>query len=225
MDKHLYIEELHVGYNQLPILHGVQCDFKSGELTALIGRNGMGKSSFLRTLAGLQKPLSGKVFWKNKDLLTLSPRERAQHVSIVLTERIPLQGIDVWTLLEMADYPSIGGFRIFPRQSYELKQKIERSLEILGIAHLSAKSLAELSDGEMQKVMIARSLVQNTPVILMDEPTAFLDYVAKEELFEQLKSLVKTEDLLILFTSHDLDLVNRYADNIYKIEEGTILMT
>jgi iron complex transport system ATP-binding protein len=223
MRKHVHIEGLSVGYGQRTILSDVHCDFGVGEVVAIIGRNGHGKSTFLRTLAGLQKALSGKVFLNGDDLLRLSPRERATRVSIVLTERIPLHGINVRTMLEMANFPSLGNFQLFKHKQKEvLEQRIDTALKQLDIVNLSNKPLAELSDGEMQKAMIARSLVQNTTIVLMDEPTAFLDYVAKEELFKTLKELAKSQGLIIVFTSHDIDLVNRYADKIYKIEEGKI---
>src|SRR5690606_9733339 len=113
MKKHVHIEGLSIGYGQRTILSDVHCDFVVGEVVAIIGRNGHGKSTFLRTLAGLQKALSGKVFLNGDDLLRLSPRERATRVSIVLTERIPLHGIDVRTMLEMANFPSLGNFQLF----------------------------------------------------------------------------------------------------------------
>jgi iron complex transport system ATP-binding protein len=226
MKQQMHIESLSIGYGQRTILSDAHCDFNSGELVAIIGRNGQGKSTLLRTLAGLQKASSGKVLFNGQDLLSLSPKARATQVSIVLTERIPLQGVNVRTMLEMANFPTLANFQIFKhRQKEILEQRIDSALNHLNIVHLANKPLAELSDGEMQKAMIARSLVQNTTIILMDEPTAFLDYVAKEELFKTLKELAISQELIIVFTSHDIELVNRYADKIYKIEEGTISLT
>ncbi len=223
MSSLLHIKNIAVGYGKNAILKDISLDIHRGEIIGLIGRNGTGKTTLLRTLAGLQKPVSGNVFIDSQSLYSLTPKERAKRVSIVLTQRIALQGINVHSLLEMGRFPSLNAFPFLQRKNEEqVNALVDACLEKLNIQHLAEKSLAQLSDGELQKAMIARSLVQQTPLILMDEPTAFLDYVAKEELFIQLKKLAKEENIAILFSSHDLELVNKYADRIFKVEEGLI---
>jgi len=225
MSSLLHIQNLAVGYKQKTLLRDISFEINRGEVVALIGRNGTGKTTLLRTLSGLQEPLQGNVLIEGKELHRLKPRERAKMVSIVLTHRIVLQGIDVRTLLAMGKYPALNAFPFFKNSNAkEDALWIDACLHKLNIMHLADKPLAEISDGELQKAMIARSLVQQTPLILMDEPTAFLDYVAKEELFEQLKTLAKEENIAILFSSHDLELVRKYADRVVKVEDGKCLL-
>lgn len=221
MPSLLQIQYLSVGYKQKTLLRDISFEINRGEIVALVGRNGTGKTTLLRTLSGLQDPMQGKVLIEGKELHHLKPRERAKLVSIVLTHRIVLQGIDVRTLLEMGRYPAMHAFPFLKNNNAaDDAQLIDACLHKLNITHLADKPLAEISDGELQKAMIARSLVQQTPLILMDEPTAFLDYVAKEELFEQLKRLAVEENIAILFSSHDLELVKKYADKVVQVEEG-----
>lgn len=223
MSSLLHIQNLAVGYKQKSLLRDISFEINRGEVVALIGRNGTGKTTLLRTLSGLQEPLQGKVSIEGKELNHLKPRERAKLVSIVLTHRIVLQGIDVRTLLEMGKYPALHAFTFLKNnKATDDAHLIDACLSKLNITHLADKPLAEISDGELQKAMIARSLVQQTPLILMDEPTAFLDYVAKEELFEQLKKLAKEENIAILFSSHDLELVKKYADRIVQVKDSGI---
>lgn len=222
----LHIENLAIGYKQNKLLRDISFKINRGEIVALVGRNGTGKTTLLRTLSGLIEPIEGNMLVTGKEFYHLKPRERAKLVSIVLTQRIVLQGIDVRTLLEMGRYPSTYAFPFLKiNNAAQDAQWIDDCLSKLNITHLADKPLAEISDGELQKAMIARSLVQRTPLILMDEPTAFLDYVAKEELFEQLMKLAKEENIAILFSSHDMELVRKYADRIIKIEGTGIDIT
>lgn len=223
MSSLLHIENLSVGYGKNAVLRDISFSVNRGEIIGLIGRNGTGKTTLLRTLGGLQTPVAGEITIDGKNLFAINQRARASLVSIVLTQRIVLQGINVRTLLEMGRFPALHAFPFLQRRNEaEENALINACLEKLNITHLADKPLAQLSDGELQKAMIARSLVQQTPLILMDEPTAFLDYVAKEELFIQLKKIAKEENIAILFSSHDLELVKKYADRVLKVEGGIV---
>ncbi len=200
----LEIKNLKVGFDQRVLIH-VSKNFEAGKIVALIGRNGTGKSSLIRTIAGLQKELEGTISIQGKTLLGLQPIEIAKLISVVFTQRPAVNGIDVITLLEMGTYPH-------QKESSSFQEKINKIISELQLEHLLSKSIENLSDGEFQKVMIGRALVQETPVILLDEPTAFLDYVAKEEVMHLLRSIAHTAQKLIIFSSHDLTLVEKYAD-------------
>ncbi|MFM9984391.1 MAG: ABC transporter ATP-binding protein [Flavobacteriales bacterium] len=201
------------------MLEGLDFSLERGSLVALTGRNGTGKTTLLKTIAGIIDPLSGEVQINGINLHNQNPAARARMVSIVLTNRLQLAGIDVQSLVMMGRYPTQGRFTFETKEDDAI---VAESLDKLQITHLAKKPLAELSDGEMQKAMVARVLAQKSPLLIMDEPSAFLDYVAKEELFEMLKSLCRDEGIGILFSSHDLELIKKYADRRLHVEDGRL---
>lgn len=206
----LEIKNLKVGFDQRVLIH-VSKNFEAGKIVALIGRNGTGKSSLIRTIARLQKELEGTISIQGNTLLGLQPIEIAKLISVVFTQRPAVNGIDVITLLEMGTYPH-------QKESSSFQEKINKIIGELQLEHLLSNSIENLSDGEFQKVMIGRALVQETPVILLDEPTAFLDYVAKEEVMSLLRDIAHNSNKLVLFSSHDLTLVEKYADEKWILD-------
>ncbi len=186
-------------------------ELEMGKLYALTGRNGSGKSSLLRTIAGLYPSHGGELSLFGENLLKKKPIEIARHIGLVLTKRPDVKGIDVFTLLEMGR---------FPHQKVNRKEEEERIItwaSRLQIEQHLQTPIDHLSDGEFQRVMIARVLIQETPVILLDEPTAFLDFIAKEEILCLLKQLAQATPKIVLFSSHDLALVDQYADQEIRL--------
>ncbi len=216
------IDNVTTGYGNTALLHNISLSIQRGEIIGLIGRNGSGKSTLIRTLGGLLQPISGDIQLDGNSLYQMKQRQRAKWVSLVLTQRIALQGITVRTLLEMAWYPHNQSAGIWLKREQEIEASIMHGLNQLKIEHLANKPLAQLSDGELQKAMIARCLVQRTPFIIMDEPTAFLDYIAKNELMQMLRQLVDQNNIAILFSSHDLELVQRFSTHCWMIEERAV---
>ncbi len=207
MSQPLEIKNLRVGFPN-KVLCEINTKLHPGQLTALIGRNGTGKSTLIRTIAGLISPLGGGVYYQGQNLNECKPLELARLVSLVLTARPPVQGISVQAVLEMGRYP---------HQMLNVDHERDQALvmhfaEKLGILRLLEQSLEKLSDGEMQKVMIAKAFIQETPIILLDEPTAFLDYIAKDEVFELLSKTAHELNKIVLFSSHDLNLIERFAN-------------
>ena len=141
-----------------------------GELTCLLGSNGAGKSTLLRTLAAVQPPLSGDITLLGKPLASYSPKERSREIGIVLTDKTQAGGLSVRELVALGRQPHTGFFGRLGKEDHEI---IDHALEAVGMAEKASKYTAELSDGERQKVMIAKALVQECPLILLDEPTAF----------------------------------------------------
>jgi iron complex transport system ATP-binding protein len=211
MKAMLEITNLKVGFDQR-VLINVSKKFEAGKIVALIGRNGTGKSSLIRTIAGLQKELGGRIEINGTSLSQLQPIEIAKLISVVFTQRPVVNGINVITLLEMGTYPH-------QKESATFQEKIKQVVGELQLENLLYKSIESLSDGEFQKAMIGRALVQQTSVILLDEPTAFLDYVAKEEVMGLLRDIAHSSNKLILFSSHDLTLVEKYADEKWILDE------
>jgi iron complex transport system ATP-binding protein len=167
----------------------------------LLGVNGIGKSTLLRTLAGLLPPLSGSVKVNNIDIYSIKPTDRAQMISAVFTGRDFDSFITVRELVALGRYPHTGWMG---RLASEDQETVSTALEMLKITHLSEKRVSQISDGERQKTLIAKSLCQNTPVIIMDEPTAFLDYKNKASLMEMIKRLSQELNKTILISTHDI---------------------
>lgn len=207
MSQPLEIKVLRVGFSNR-VLCEINTSLHAGKLTALMGRNGTGKSTLIRTIAGLIPPLSGGVYYQGQNLNECKPLELARLVSLVLTARPPVQGISVQTVLEMGRYPH----QVLKADEVRDRELVLHFADKLGITNLLEQSLEKLSDGEMQKVMIAKAFIQETPIILLDEPTAFLDYIAKDEVFELLSKTAQELGKIVLFSSHDLNLIDQFAD-------------
>lgn len=200
----LHTENLAVGYHHKPVLENFSLAIKQGDFVGLKGLNGSGKTTLLKTLSGLLTPINGKVFIQGKDIHRTDIQTRATLVSIVLTERIRLRGLRVRDLVEMGLYPTEGAMHFNTKDN---SQKIDESLERMRITHLADKTLTDISDGELQKTMIARALTQATPLIIMDEPTAFLDYVAREEFYTLMSTLCRDTGVAVLISSHDVGMM------------------
>ena len=203
---------LSIGYNSKTIASDINVTLSEGDIIALIGPNGAGKSTLFKTFSTHIKPVGGKIELFGKDLLSYTPKERAKLLGIVLTERPDDMFLKVSDVVAAGRYPYTG---MFGKLNENDEKEIKVSLELVGVNHLADRVFNTLSDGEKQKVMIAKAIAQNTPIIMLDEPTAFLDYPSKIELFSLLKKLAKEQKKAILFSSHDLELLLRYTDNLW----------
>lgn len=183
-----------------------------GEVTCLLGLNGAGKSTLLRTLCGFQPPLGGDVFLLGKPLNDYSQNEIALTVGVVLTDKTNAGGITVYDLVSLGRHPYTG---FWGQLKAHDKEVIEQSLTAAGIAHKAANFVSELSDGERQKAMIAKALAQECPVIVLDEPTAFLDVTSRIETMVLLRKLAVEQKKAILLSSHDLDLAIQMGDRLW----------
>lgn len=197
------------------ITRGLDSRLSPGSLTCLMGPNGAGKSTLLRTLAGFQRPLSGTVKIMGKDLSAYRPRELARAMSVVLTEKPLLENMDVETLVGLGRTPYTD---IWGRLSSDDNEAVDRAVRLTGIDSLRDRPVQSLSDGERQKVMIAKAFAQETPIIFLDEPTAFLDYPSKVEIMFLLYSLAHSLGKTIFMSTHDLDIALQVADSIWLID-------
>lgn len=218
------LDNLLIGYrtsaNRESVVFGpVNAEISDAEMIGIIGRNGIGKSTLLRTIAGLHPQLSGKVLIDGIENTKIPAKERARLVSFVSTESLGLQHIKVDELIGMGRFPYTGWFGKLAESDIEMVQK---SVDLTGIAHLLKKSVHELSDGERQKVMIARALAQDTPIIILDEPTAFLDLPARYDILRILNDLTLLHSKTILFTTHDLTIAVDVADKLWLMAEGNL---
>ena len=197
------------------VLHKqLNVELHPGELVCILGPNGAGKSTLLKTLLGYELPLKGKVLFNNTPLDQLTVKDLARLVSVVLTDKIDDLYLSAREIIATGRYP-FGSFN--GRLSVEDLLQIEKAEKQVGIAHLSENKFARLSDGEKQKVLIARSLVQETPFIFLDEPVAFIDAPSKIGVMQLLHEMVNEMKKGILMATHDLDAALNYADKIWLL--------
>lgn len=199
---------------------GIDAAIRRGELTCLLGPNGVGKSTLLRTLAGFQPKLAGTIRIKTSDdrrveTSELSDRQMSRLVSVVLTERPDIRNMTVRELVGLGRSPYTGFWGVLQDEDYHI---VDESIEAVGIHELARRNIDKLSDGERQKVMIAKALAQQTPIILLDEPTAFLDFPSKVEVMQLLKRLAREMQKTIFLSTHDLELALQLADTVWLME-------
>jgi iron complex transport system ATP-binding protein len=211
----LTTEALSVGHAGRPLLTGVELELPLGALVAVLGVNGIGKSTLLRTLSGLQPPLAGRVLLDGKDLHAMAAMDRAQRVSVVLSGRPSIGLMDVRTLVGLGRHPWTG---VFGGLSNVDERLVQQALARVGVTALAGRWIQELSDGELQQVMIARALAQDTPLLVLDEPTAFLDVTNRVKLLQVLRGVVAGGDRTVLFSAHDLQLALEVSDRIVLID-------
>ncbi len=205
-----------VGHEQRIVTENLDATLRSGRLVCLLGPNGAGKSTLLRTLSGFQNPLGGEVLLMGRPLGSYSSREIAGMLSVVLTEKPVLENMDVEALVSLGRTPYTD---FWGRLDHTDREAVNEAISIIGIEALRHRSVQSLSDGERQKVMIAKALAQTTPVIFLDEPTAFLDYPSKVEIMLLLHSLAQDLGKTIFMSTHDLDIALQIADDIWLIDK------
>ncbi len=216
------LENLAIGYKNKVVKSGLAAEIRSGQLTALIGTNGVGKSTLLRTIAALQPSKAGRVTFKADaghaiNLDTLTPGELARTVSVVLTERPDARLLTVRQVVAMGRLPYTG---FFGQLTTADETVVDKALQVTELAHFANRQFDALSDGERQKVMIAKALAQQTPIIILDEPTAYLDYPSKVRTMVMLRRLANQLDKIVLLSTHDLELAFKHADRLLSLRHN-----
>ncbi|MBF1425383.1 MAG: ABC transporter ATP-binding protein [Prevotella histicola] len=209
------LSHLSVGYK---VGHAVVSDInltlQSGKLASLIGANGVGKSTLLKTLTGFLPKLEGSLLLDGKDISEFSQRALARQISIVLTQKPDVQNLTVEEIVGLGRSPYTG---FFGKLHANDQQIVDESIIAVGIEKLKNRMIQTLSDGERQKVMIAKALAQQTPIIFLDEPTAFLDFSSKVETFQLLQRMAHEMGKLVLLSTHDLELAVRFSDTLLQV--------
>ena len=212
----LNIKDLTIGYGKGENIHRVMSNLniqlKTGHLVCFMGPNGVGKSTLIRTIIGAQKAIEGNIFLDNHNLSELSIADIAKNISVVLTDKINAGNMTAQELIAMGRYPHLGWSVTLSKSDIEI---IERCIDQTKIHELRNRKIYELSDGQLQKVMIARALCQDTPIMILDEPTAHLDLNNRVEVINLLSELAKTTNKAILMATHELDLALQSADRIW----------
>ncbi len=211
----LSTSNLKIGYSskkaETIIADNITISLEKGKLYSLIGANGIGKSTLLRTITGIQKPISGNAVLNNKDISNYTSLQLAQQLSLVLTESLPPSNLTVFELVALGRQPYTNWIGTLTNEDI---LKINEAIELTQINHLADKKHYEISDGQLQKVLIARALAQDTPLIILDEPTTHLDLQHKISLFKLLKKLTNETQKCILFSTHDIDMAIQLSDEI-----------
>ena len=202
---------------------GLEGRLPRGTLTVLLGTNGAGKSTLLRTLAGLHPPLAGDICWEGNSLASLTPEERAKRLSIVLTVRPETGNLTVREVVALGRLPHRQGLW-GSRNAAADAEAVERAMRLTTTSAWSERPVSRLSDGERQRVFIAKALAQETPLILLDEPTAFLDYPSRVQFFNLLKRLTNEMGKTILLSSHDVELAATHADRILLLSKESLCL-
>lgn len=220
----LSTSNLSIGYEtkkeKIVIATNLNLNLQAGKLISLIGANGIGKSTLLRTLCGIQKPLSGIVFLNQNNIQDYEPLALAQNLSLVLTEKLPSSNLTVFELIALGRQPYTDWLG---KLSNDDIAKVNEAMQVNQIEHLATKKHFEISDGQLQKVLIARALAQDTPLIILDEPTTHLDLLHKVSVFKLLKKLSQEINKCILFSTHDIDLAIQLSDEIILMTEKEVI--
>lgn len=221
--SHIVLEtkDLSIGYKSKQqttlIAANINMSLVKGELVAIVGANGVGKSTLLRTLSKIQPALQGSIFLNEKELSLHKPLELASQLSLVLTEQIPSRNLTVVELIGLSRQPYTNWLGTLTKAD---KEFISKALTATHTAELADKKCYQLSDGQFQKVMIARALAQDTSLIILDEPTTHLDMYHKAYVLNLLKKLAKTTRKSILFSTHEIDLAIQLSDKLLVITEN-----
>ncbi|MGW8121650.1 ABC transporter ATP-binding protein [Roseivirga echinicomitans] len=217
----LSTRSLTVGYKDKKqvksVLSNLNLSLEKGKLTCLLGTNGAGKSTLMRTIGGIQKPLAGDIFMQGKPLESIDAKTLSKQLSLVLTDRTAPGNLTVYALVSLGRFPYTSWLGTLSQKDKDI---IFMAMEATGTLEFANKHIGELSDGERQKVMIARTLAQDTEVIFLDEPTAHLDLPNRMEIFHLLRELAVKSNKAILLTSHELDMALANADHLWLINQN-----
>jgi len=217
----MLLQHLSTGYGSRVVTPDINASLEPGELTSLLGPNGVGKSTLLRTLSTFLPPLNGEIVLQGRPLSTLSPTELSRLIGLVLTERPDVQNMTVHDMVSMGRSPYTG---FWGRLRQEDEQFVCEAMQLTGITSLEHRMFNTLSDGERQKVMIAKVLAQQTPVILLDEPTAFLDFPSKVDMMRLLRRLAHDMQKIIFLSTHDVEMALQLSDRLWIMHRGEVVI-
>ena len=224
----IQIESLSTGYrnkkNITVVAHDINATIQGGELTCLLGPNGAGKSTLLRTLSAFLPPVKGDITIMGRNLRDYTDKELSKTIGVVLTEKTDLRNMTVYDLIGLGRSPYTGFWGTLHEDDRRI---VADAIEMVGIGPLKDRMIQTLSDGERQKVMIAKALAQQTPVIFLDEPTAFLDFPSKVEIMQLLHVLSRSTGKTIFLSTHDLELALQIADTVWLMDrdKGVVIGT
>ena len=214
----LRCKSLAAGYNNKPVVSDVNFEINSGEIVTIIGANGAGKSTLLKTLAGLLPKIDGSIELDEKELMDIDPKERAKKTSVLLTDKIHSEYMTCYDVIATGRYAYTNGLGML---SAEDKDAVKEAIEAMDLEGMQDKMFDKLSDGQKQRVMLARAICQKPEIIILDEPTSFLDIGYKIEIMSQIQKLAEN-GIAVLMTMHDLDIAKKVSNKVISIKDGKV---
>lgn len=214
MEYYFKTEKLSVGYHGIPLIEEIEFGIHKGEILTLIGPNGAGKSTILKSIARQLEPLGGAVYMEKRDLAGFSRQQLSQSMSVVLTDKIRTELMTCEDVIEMGRYPYTGRFGVLSREDH---RAVEEAMELVHVTELRDQDFSKISDGQRQRVMLAKGLCQEPDIIVLDEPTSYLDVKYKLEFLSILQELRKQKNITVIMSLHELDLAERVSDKILCI--------
>ena len=213
------MQKMTVGYDGKPLIHDIDIGVRRGEIVALIGPNGSGKSTILKSITRQLKLLAGTVYIDRQNLLALSPHDAATRMAVVLTQRLKPELMTCWDVAASGRYPYTGRLGIL---SADDERKVQEALEAVHALDIAHRDFHAVSDGQRQHVLLARALCQEPEIIVLDEPTSFLDIRHKLELLSLLASMAREKGITVILSLHEIDLAQKIADKILCVKGATI---
>ena len=213
----LDVKDLHAGYGGVEIVHGVSFSVRSGEILTFIGQNGSGKSTLLKTLSGHIPPIAGEIMIGGKSVSSISRGERAKLVSAMLTDRPKTELMTCRDVVETGRFPYTGTFGLLGEND---KRSVAEAMELTDTAKIAGRYFSEISDGQKQRVMLARAVCREPKVLLFDEPTSFLDIHYKLTFLEMLDRLRKERSIAVVMSLHETDLASKISDAVMLLKNG-----
>ena len=198
-----------LGYQGKELMRGVSFKVEKGEIMALVGPNGAGKSTILKTASGLLESISGKVFIQEKELPSIKRSDLAKVMSVMLTEKVNTEFETCYDIIRVGRFQYTD---MFGRLSSEDKRAIDEAMELIGVTELKDRFFSKLSDGQRQRILLARAIVSEPEILILDEPTSFLDMGYKTEFFDVLRNFVREKNASVLISMHEIELVKKVAD-------------
>ena len=216
MNISIQLSDVTTGYRGKPVTRDINAYLQAGELTCLLGPNGAGKSTLLKTLSAFIPPLSGEITIEGVNIRKISASTLARSIAVVLTRRPATMNMTVEELVSIGRSPYTSFFGGLHENDREV---VDKSIRLVGIDDLRTRNVNTLSDGERQKALIAKALAQQTRIIFLDEPTAFLDYPSKVEIMQLLYTIAREENKTVFMSTHDLELALQIADKIWLLDK------
>lgn len=216
---YLEMKNLAIGYQGVPVVQNISLQIQKGEIVALIGPNGAGKSTLLKTIIRELPPISGSILFEERPIASYSYQELSRKIAVILTERIRVELTTCRDIVATGRYPYTGRFGILRKED---EQKIDEALEAVHAGDLADRDFTAISDGQRQRVLLARAIAQEPELILLDEPTSFLDVRHKLELLSILTEMARKKDITVLMSLHEIDLAEKAADRIITVKGNSL---